>query len=273
MDRKIELSMQIEDNKKSAGEPGTVKSATRVLDLFEFLGRWDSEKTHTEIAEELRIPKSSLTQLLKTLVQREYLTYVPAAKGYGLGPAVAKLAKHLRDGNDIVAVAEGVLPWVMSETGESCALNFIKGDKSEVVACAISPRRLLYHMRLGDTAPLYATSGGKALLAYLPPEMLEDYLGRVVFEKITSQTIDSVPALVAELEKVRSEKVAFVVEEFTTGIAGVARPILSTTGFPIASLNIAMPLARFDNRMRENCISTLGKAVANIQERLHKATR
>ncbi|MEX0405883.1 IclR family transcriptional regulator [Aquibium sp. LZ166] len=256
-----------------AAEQGSVKSATRVLDLFEFLGRWDAEKTHTEIAEELAIPKSSLTQLLKTLVRREYLTYVPLSKGYELGPAIAKLARRIKDGNDIVAVAESVLTWIASETQESCALNFIKGDKSEVVACVMSPRRLLYHMRLGDTAPLYATSGGKALLAHLPPEMLEDYLARVVFEKITPNTIDSVAALRSELAEVKRTGLAFVVEEFTPGIAGVARPILGASGYPLGSINIALPISRFDEAARTHCIAVLTRASATIDQRLRGGVR
>ncbi|WP_309086172.1 IclR family transcriptional regulator [Chelativorans sp.] len=254
-----------------ATEDGAVKSATRVLDLFEFLGRWDAEKTHTAIAEELGIPKSSLTQLLKTLVSRDYLTYVPATKGYALGPAIVQLATRINEGNDLVSIAQGTLAWVTSETQESCALNYIKGDKSEVVACVMSPHRLLYHMRQGDTAPLYATSGGKALLAFLPNEMLEEYLARVTFEQVTPNTITNADDLRRDLEQVRSQGVAFVVEEFTPGIAGVARPILSKSGYPMASINVAVPVARFDAATRDLCIVTLRKAVDSIHQRLHRA--
>lgn len=255
-----------ERNSTSVGGP--VKSATRVLDLFEFLGSWDAQKTHTEIAEELAIPKSSLTQLLKTLVQRGYLNYVPSSKGYELGPAIAELAKRSNDSNDLVEIAQSTLSWITAETQESCALNFVKGDKSEVVACVMSTRRLLYHMRLGDKAPLYATSGGKALLAYLPPEMLREYLSRVVFEQITPNTITNAEALHNELDRVRSSGVAFVVEEFTPGIAGVARPILSASGYPLASINIAVPVPRFDEALRNLCVLTLGKATEMISRRM-----
>lgn len=254
----------------TAREAGAVKSATRVLDLFEYLGRWDAERTHTEIAAELAIPKSSLTQLLKTLVKRGYLEYVPASKGYALGPAIAELARRTNDGRDLTQIAQPVLAWITAETKESCALNFVKGDQSEVVACVMSPRRLRYHMGLGDTAPLYATSGGKALLAFLPPEMLREYLDRVAFEQITPNTITSVPALERELEQVHERGVAFVVEEFTPGIAGVARPILSVSGYPLASINIAVPVARFDAALRDFCVATLGRAVETVTHRLRR---
>jgi len=245
----------------------SVKSATRVLDLFECLGRWDAEKTHTEIAEELAIPKSSLTQLLKTLLKRGYLDYAPLSKGYRLGPSIAKLAKRENDSGDLLTAAGPVLSWIANETEETCALNFLKGDRSEVVASVNSTHRLNITMREGDIAPLYATSGGKALLAYLPVVMLEEYLARVKFEKITPKTITSVAQLREELEQIKSTGFAYVYEEFTPGINGIAKAILSPSGLAIGSLNIATPVARFTKEKRTLCEATLTRAVATLRAR------
>lgn len=250
---------------------GVVKSATRVLDLFELLGQWDAEKTHTEIAEALAIPKSSLTQLLKTLVRRGYLDYAAETKGYSIGPSIAELAQRRNKSRELVVVAGQMLEWIKAETQESCALNFFKGDRSEVVAAVMSSHVLVTHMRLGDTAPLYATSGGKALLAFLPDDLIQEYLGRIVFEKITSQTIDTTDQLKAELAAVRQSGTALVMGEFTPGIAGVAQPILSASGHPMASINIAVPMARFDEAVRSSCTRILGQAVATIRRQLHMA--
>ncbi|WP_320202175.1 IclR family transcriptional regulator (plasmid) [Agrobacterium sp. rho-13.3] len=248
--------------------PGSVKSATRVLDLFEFLGRWDAEKTHAEIAEELNIPKSSLTQLLKTLLQRGYLAYSATSKGYRLGPSIASLATKVHGNTDIIAAAGPVLTWMASETQETCAINLIKGDQSEVMASAIGPHRLNFTMRQGDVAPLYATSGGKALLAHLPSNMLEEYLGRVTFEKFASNTIDSVERLREELEQVRKTGFAYVREEFTQGIMGVSTAVLSASGYPLASLNIATPVSRFDLAKQKLCEETLARAATTLHRKV-----
>lgn len=254
---------------KAAPEAGgSVKSATRVLDLFEFLARWDSAKTHTEIAEELRIPKSSLTQLLKTLVSRNYLTYSPHTKKYALGSAISDLARKSVVSHDIVQITEPVLRDLMRRTGETSALNVLKGDYSEVVAAAISQHRLVYTMRAGDTAPLHATSGGKALLAHLPEAMQEDYLARVKLDPITRNTIVSREILREQLARIRQEGVAYVLEEFTPGIAGMARPILSPSGYPLGAINIAMPVARYTDDIRTACIAEIGQAVTLVQAQL-----
>lgn len=251
----------------------TVKSAMRVLDLFDCLGRWDAEMTHAEIAQELMIPKSSLTLLLKTLVGRNYLSYVPATKGYTLGPAIGTLANRLRDGDELVSAAHTVLVWMTSETEESSALNFIKGDKFEVVATVLSPKRLVAHLRLGDSAPLYSTSPGKALLAFLPEEMLKEYLRRVKFEKFAVNTVEAVEDLEKQLAAIRRTGIAYVVDEYTPGMAGAARPILSASGFALAALNIAVPVARFDEKCRKRCAEILQRGVEMIRQRAHIETR
>jgi DNA-binding IclR family transcriptional regulator len=248
-------------------DAGSVKSAMRVLDLFEFLRRWDAECTHAQIAEGLDIPKSSLTQLLKTLANRGYLTYTPATKGYRLGPAINRLAQRSQEGSDIIDAAQAVLAWITAETTETCALNLLRGDRSEVVASSMSTQRLMYQMRIGDTAPLYATSGGKALLAYLPEEMRREYLNRVVFEKFAERTISSKAALTQELAEIKRQGVAYVSEEFTPGISGLAVPVMGQSGFPLASINIAMPTMRFVPATRDVCLRVLSRAVETIGKR------
>jgi DNA-binding IclR family transcriptional regulator len=258
------------EKKEAGGDalPSSVKSATRVLDLFECLGRWDAEKTHTEIAEELAIPKSSLTQLLKTLLKRGYLDYAPLSKGYRLGPSIAKLAKRENESGDIITAAGPILTWLANETQETCALNFLKGDKSEVVASVMGTHRLNITMREGDVAPLYATSGGKALLAHLPEPMLEEYLARVKFERITPHTITSVERLRKDLEQVKQHGFAYVYEEFTPGINGVAKAVLSPSGHALGALNVATPVPRFTDHQKALCEAALTRAVTTLRAKM-----
>lgn len=247
-----------------------VKSATRVLDLLEYLARWGDACTHAKIAEALDIPKSSLTQLLRTLVRRGYLTYSADDKSYALGPAIAGLARQTGDSHDVVQLALPALAQITNATRESSSLNLLRGDLSEVVACEMSPQRLFYQMKVGDTAPLYATSGGKALLANLSDEMLEDYLARVRLHPITPQTITDIEALRVNLREARASGIATVDEEFTPGIVGLAMPILSPSRNVLASLNVAIPIARFDVALRERCVHALKEAVQAIQNQMQQ---
>ncbi|MBR8030143.1 IclR family transcriptional regulator [Burkholderia cenocepacia] len=256
---------------EDAGGAETVKSADRTLDLFELLARWGREMSHTEIAEELEIPKSSLTKLLKNLAARDYIRYVPSSKGYRLGDAVTKLAQQAVQLRDLVTCAEPIIQEITQRTKESCALNQLKGDQVEVVATAISRQRLVSHLRRGDLAPLYAVSGGKAILAFLPEAMRAEYLQRVKFERITAHTITTKKALVAELDEVRRLGVAYSMQEYTPGIVGVAVPIISNAGFPLGSLNLAVPSVRYTDEVSPKLVAVLQSAADQVRRQYQTA--
>ena len=250
----------------SAAVPSTVKSADRVLTLFELLGTWGREMSHTELADALEIPKSSLTQLLRNMVGRGWLAYSPASKGYSLGGAFARMARRAGQAADLATVAGPVLTDLTARTAESSALNLLKGDLAEVAATVLGPQRLVSHMRLGDLAPLYATSGAKVILAFLPTEMQDDYLRRVKFEPATPATIHTVRALKAQLRTIRQEGLAYSHEEWTPGITGMARPVLSASGDVLGSVNIALPSVRFNDAVRTHVGDSLARAVEAIQQ-------
>lgn len=243
----------------------TVKSADRTLDLLELLAQWGREMSHAEIAEALDIPKSSLTKLLRNLTDRGYLRFVADTKGYRLGDAILKLAQQSNQRRSLIECAQPVLRDITQQTSESCALSQLKGEQVEVVATVTSEQRLQSHMRLGDLAPLYAVSGGKAILAYLPDGMREEYMRAVTFQRFTKNTISSKKALLATLEDVRKNGFALSMEEYTPGIVGVGVPILSPGGFPLGSLNVAIPAVRYSNEVRERAIAVLTTSAERIQ--------
>lgn len=246
----------------------TVKSADRVLDLFELLGRWDREMSHTEIASALQIPKSSLTLLLRNLVSRGYIEFSPTNRGYRLGGAFTRLARQSGRHFDVIACAEPLLVKLTQALGESSALNQLKGHQAEVVATVLGPQRLVSHMRLGDLAPLYATSGGKAILAYLSEEMLREYLATVRFERMTAKTITSVNTLKREIETIRRTGLAYSFEEFTPGIIGIGAVVLPREGQPIGSLNIAIPAVRSKPDVLERAAQALQRAARELLQQI-----
>lgn len=253
---------------EAVANSGTVKSADRVLLVFELLSSWDREMSHTEIAEALEIPKSSLTQLLKNLVARQWLAYEPGSKAYALGPAFTRLAKRAGMDRDLVAVSQPILAELTARTSESSALNLLKGDVAEVACTVMGPQRLVSHLRSGDAAPLYATSGAKAILAFLPEETRNDYLRRVSFEARTPNTIRNVRALRKDLATIAERGVAYSHEEWTPGIIGIARPLLDEMGRPLGAVNLAVPAVRYDAAAGRRFEQELARAVDAIRRQI-----
>ncbi|WP_231710299.1 IclR family transcriptional regulator [Roseibium limicola] len=222
-----------------------VKSAERTLDLLEVLADAPMPLNTSALAEALDIPKSSLFHLLGTLEDRGYIA--PKKRGYVLGPKLGELAATLNTRSDITSLFRPLLNELSATINETCSLNIRKDDTVEVVATVAGRHALSYTMQLGDVAPLYAVSAGKAILAKCLDHEIEAYLERLTFEKFTPQTIHSPERLWRDIERSRSEGFGYVEEEFTPGIVGLAIALPQLPGDPSqAALNIAIPSARFD---------------------------
>lgn len=226
--------------------------------------------THAEIVQALGIPKSSLSHLLATLRTRGYVEFLPERRTYVLGKAVAALAQQTMQLHDVIALIGPVLQSLTEATNESSALGMLKGDYMEVVAKVDSPHRFLYHLRLGDTAPLYASSGGKVILAHLPAEMLEEYLGRVQMNQITPQTIVSKSELRQELKEAARTGFAYSREELTLGVTSVSMAVRNGAGIPICALSIGAPVQRFDKSLDRRARRALQHAVLEVQQSVRK---
>ena len=70
--------------------------------------------------------------------------------------------------------------------------------------------------------------------------MQDDYIGRAKFEPATPGTIRTVRVLRAQLRTIRVEGLAYAFDEWTSGVTGIARPVLSLTGEVLGSVNVAI---------------------------------
>jgi len=257
--------------RKPASPPRTVKSADRVFDVLEALAQRGREMSHAEIAAALAIPKSSLTHLLRNLVARGYLR-LSGERGYGLGPALTALARRSVRTFDLAVLAQRFVDQVRDATQETTGLNVLRGDQIEVLYSATGTQPLLYGMRIGQRAPLYATSSGKVLLAHLPEARREAYLAQVRFEAITPHTLRSVKKLRTELVAIRTSGFGYAHEEFNLGIVGMAAPVLSGAGEPLATINVATPSVRFDAAAKARNGAALKHAVTELARELERVT-
>ncbi|UZW57468.1 IclR family transcriptional regulator [Sphingobium sp. JS3065] len=248
-----------------AAEQNTqVKSADRVLDLFELLSRSSRGVSHSNIADRLGIPKSSLTPLLRNMVLRGYVILGADGRSYQLGPQLLKLVRIGRIASDLAKEATSFLQQATREIGETSAFNQLHDDQQEVVATVTGRHRLTTHMKVGEVAPLYATSGGKAMLALMPEDYRNDYYKRVQLEASTESTIVRRAALEKQLEEVRKTGVAYSFEEWTSGIVGVGVAVAGPDDFPIGSINFAIPAARYNEELGKNAARALKRCAADM---------
>lgn len=222
--------------------PATVKSATRTLDIIEYVVSRGQPLVAQEIAAALQIPVSSLSYLLTTLVERGYL--VRTGRLYAAGPGLERLQARDR----VFTLADRVAPLVRAlriQLNETASF-FVRRDWTvEALVTESSDHALRYAVQTGARAPLHAFSGGKALLAALGEADIARYFAETDRDTFTPTTITGERPLRAEIARIRATGIAVTREEHTPGIVGLGRAA-TIDGKVVGAFSVAIPVVRCD---------------------------
>ena len=101
-----------------------------------------------------------------------------------------------------------------------------------------------FAVSVGDRRPLYCTSGGRALLADLSENELQDYLRDLKPGRLTDETEVDKERLAAIIEQTRKNGVTQTVNQAASGATGTASPIRDASGKAIGALIVAAPSSR-----------------------------
>lgn len=245
-----------------------VKSASRILDILEFVSARRGGATHGEIASGIGIPKSSVTALLLDLTKRSYLMFDRLTGRFQLGPQLLSLASVYLHTLDVVTIGQAIVRETFTALDEFTALAIPQGMEL-VNVCAETPHYPMAHsVQIGERLPLHSTASGKAWLAFLPDGPRAEMIGRLDFRAYASNTIRDPKTLESELAKVRKTGVAWHHSENIEGITAVAVCIFDARGHPVAALSVAAPSVRFDKKMEKRVLAALVDGGNKLSQRL-----
>ncbi len=141
--------------------------------------------------------------------------------------------------NTLSNSAQPILERMSAAHRESFSVATLDGDDIVYVARTTVSRVMAVDLHIGSRLPAYCTSMGRVLLAYLPPEQLEQYLARAVLTPHTTRTITSVEKLRLALRTVRRNGYALVDQELEVGLRSLAVPVHSSSGRVVATVNLS----------------------------------
>lgn len=205
----------------------------------------------TELAQELNISKAVVHRILNSLRGAGFIDFDPASRRYLLGPSALDLGLAALRNVDVRELARPVLVRLSEQIQETATLSIRSGWDRIYIDQATSPREVKMTVALGRPYPLYAGSSSKSLLAFLPPNEVDEYLERTDLRPLTDLTITDVSVLRTELEEIRARGFAVSRGERQSGAGSVAAPILDHHGYPVASMSLCGPVERFQQCSEE----------------------
>jgi len=227
-------------NTQTAGD-GTVGKALEILDA---VAEFDRPVRFSELLQTSRYPKATLYRFLQTLTNQNMLTYDPGDGSYSLGLRLVRLAHAAWKHASLAPIARPVLEELAAFSGETVHLAQYDDGHVVFVDKLRATDRFETLAQVGKVAPVYCTGVGKAMLAFLAPKRMQLALRQQSYFKYTPATHGSAESLMAELEVVRCEGVAFDRQEHEQGIISIAAPILTGDGRVIGAMSIATSTTR-----------------------------
>ena len=219
-------------------ETGTVGKAMAVLDI---IAAADAPLRFTQVLARVDQPRGTLHRQIANLV-REGLVDVQADGRYVPGLRLLKLASRAWSRNSVRAVAEPHVRALHEATGETVHLGVLNGLEVVYLDKLESRQTVRMHSQVGNASPLYCTGIGKAMLARLDPADAAALAERFDYRPHTPATVIRADALLAELDRIRSEGVAHDREEHEPGIRCVACAVRA--GDAVAGLSVTGPAFR-----------------------------
>jgi len=239
-----------------------VNAIETTLTVAEALEEYDSVGV-SELATAVDLPRSTVFNHLKTLEQNDYV--VNEGGSYRLSCRFLKLGAKARSYHDVHRVARGEINRLAEETGEMSALLVEEHGLGVFLHRAEGEQAVHIDSYTGQRIHLHGAALGKAILASLPRERVDEIVDRRGLPALTENTTTDREDLAQELDDIAEAGVAFDDQERLAGLRSVAVPI--TDGDRVlGSVSIAGPTSRVqDERFRETFPSKL-RDVANVIE-------
>lgn len=243
------------------------KSTLRLLGIFQAISEFPSGMTLAKLSSTLDTPKSSLLNLLRSLVDQDYLTHENGI--YTLGPRIYNLAASILAHRKQPAVIRQHALELAEATRETVIIATIDHSTGLTVYVDVieSPQSVRYTVPPGVTRPLYCSAAGRLLLALQPEDWRENYLQRVEFRSYTPSTVTDRAELRSILADIARTGIAYSSDQAVEGAAGLAAPIWGADRSLAAAITVAAPSGRL-NQNRVALRRELIKAAARASEAL-----
>lgn len=252
----------------SNSKPAIVKSASRTLDIIEFVVKCPKPPTFTAILAHMDIPKSSLSYLLQDLQNRDYLQLDTETRVYYPGLKLIQVSVACINNTNISREIWQGAKQLSDALGETTHAALLEGRYAVYIAKCQGDKDLSAVANIGYRIPAHATGVGKVLLSSLSAEELAERFNNVVLERYTEKTIVSFSELLSELKKVAEQGYAIDNQEIIPGGVCVAAPIYDKANKMIAAISVTVPTIRLTDEFLQQIIQKVQAAGSNVSMRL-----
>jgi IclR family KDG regulon transcriptional repressor len=249
--------------------PEAVKSVVRTMRLLESLSSLERIGV-TDLAKRVGMNKSTAYRFLNSLKELGYVSQDDDSEQYSLTLKLFEIGNPVLDRMELWREAQQEMKGLSLLSEETIHLAILEANKLVYLGKIDSPHTLRVSMgsRVGQSAPMYCTGLGKALLANIPAVHVSRILKKEKIVAFTEKTIIKRTALDKELAQIRRAGYAIDNEEHELGVSCIAAPIRDNRGEVVAAISISMPSIRLTKKSLHRFRELVVEAAAQVSYRL-----
>ncbi|HVO99742.1 MAG TPA: IclR family transcriptional regulator [Bryobacteraceae bacterium] len=234
------------------------RAVEKALAALECVRKSPQPMTLAEISAAVKLTKASGFRLVYTLEALGHLA--KTTDGRYFAPAESR---H----QEMVKQAAEPQERLSMEFCETASLAGLFENHIEVLSVFESTQLMRMGNTVGRILPPNASSLGKAITAFQPPEIAEKLVRSYGTHYFTPNTITDEIALREEFAQVRERGFAEDLEESIPGGRCFAAPVLGANGFALGAVSLSMPLIRFKGDAQRQAILTAVQETARAIEK------
>lgn len=246
---------------KKAKHP--VETSRKTIRILEAL-RESGSVSVTELAATLDMNKSTVHNHLSTLEEEEFV--VRNGADYELGLRLLGLGGFVRSRHPLYQVAKSEVERLADQTGELANLMVEEYGQGVYLASRRGDQAVDLDIYPGLRRPLHAIGLGKAILAHLPTERVDEIVEREGLTAETPRTVTDREELEEQLALVRERGFAVDSEELIRGLRCVGAPILGSDDTVLGAISVSQPVNRMNNEQFMDELPDVVQSAANVIE-------
>jgi DNA-binding IclR family transcriptional regulator len=231
-----------------------VETVERAIEIVEYL-KENGSASVMEITDHLGCAKSTAHRHLKTLEANSFL--IEEDNEYRLSIRFLDYGVVAREKYTLFREAKPKVDALADETDEKIWCTVEEHGRSVHIYGAQGKRSVRTYARVGHRNYLHQHAAGKAILAHLPDERIEEIIAAYGLPARTPHTITDPDVLWSELDTIRDRGYAFNIEESVEGLHAVGAPITDENDVAIGAISISGPANRLEGALFREKLPTL----------------
>lgn len=254
-------------NRRNKRKP--IQSVERAIRI---LNKLTEPQSLAELTNILKLNKTTIYNLLSTLMKYNLVHQLADTKKYVLGYGLA----HLQISQKYISIIQMMktfkddLHKLMLDSQETAHLAVLIEDKVVIIDTVVCDRSFTVNLRINEPVPSYCTSVGKAILANLPDEKWKRIVKKEGFQQYTRNTITSIENLTKEFAKIRSQRFALDDEEYEEGVRCVGVPLFIRKKEIIAAVAVTGPVVRLSDDKIIRMSKSVIKCVEDCKQKIKR---